>query len=487
MSANDDTPFAGLEPAAVWRHFATLCATPRASKSEAAIRDRLAQEMTALGLAPEVDGAGNLIVRKPASPGRESSPTVVLQGHLDMVCQKNADSAHDFTRDPIAPTLRDGWLVAEHTTLGADNGMGVSMILAALEDPTLSHGPLEALLTVDEETGMTGAHGLESTRLKGRLMLNLDTEDWGEFYLGCAGGLDVDVRAAVTAEALPAGYVTTTLSLRGLRGGHSGVDIHEGRGNAIRLLVGVLRALRAELPLRLARLDGGTARNAIAREAFAVVALPAEALAKLAPLLAREASRVRAELGAVDPGVTVVAQEGAADAVLSRDDEARWIAALSAAPYGVRRMSEKVPGVVETSNNLGVVSITPEEGRANLMVRSLVDAESVALADEIIALFAKHGIAGEASGAYPGWAPNPASPLLARCQAVYRALHGSDAAVKVIHAGLECGIIGAKYPGLDTVSFGPTIRGAHAPGERVEVASVGWAYDLLRRILTDLV
>ncbi len=487
MSATADTLFAGLEPAAVWQHFATLCATPRASKSEAAIRERIARQMAARGLAVEVDGAGNLVIRKPATPGRESSPAVVLQGHLDMVCQKNSDSAHDFARDPIAPTVREGWVVAEHTTLGADNGMGVSLILAAFEDPTLSHGPLEALLTIDEETGMTGAHGLESTRLKGRLMLNLDTEDWGEFYLGCAGGLDVDVRASMRGAALPEGYTAASIAVVGLRGGHSGVDIHEGRGNAIKLLVGVLSALRGELSLRVVRIDGGTARNAIAREAFAVVALPSAERSALSALVAREEARLRAEYAAVDPGVRVRVGDGSADEVLSRDDEARWIAALTRAPYGVRRMSERVPGVVETSNNLGVVSITPGEGRANLMVRSLVDAESATLADEIVALFAAHGITGETSGAYPGWAPNPASPLLARCQSVYRALYGRDADVKVIHAGLECGIIGAKYPGLDTVSFGPTIRGAHAPGERVEIATVAKSYDLLRRILTDLV
>ncbi len=486
MSANLDSPFAGLEPAAVWTHFANLCATPRSSKHEAAIRQRIAREMSARGLRVEIDGVGNLVIRKPASPGRESSTPVVLQAHLDMVCQKNSDSSHDFSRDPISPTVRDGWVIAEHTTLGADNGMGVSMILAALEDPTLSHGPLEALLTIDEETGMTGAHGLESTRLKGRVMLNLDTEDWGEFYLGCAGGLDVDARATTQREPLPEGFVAASIAVRGLRGGHSGVDIHEGRGNAIKLLVGVVRALREDLPLRLARLEGGSARNAIAREAFAVVALPAERLSALPALLAREEARLRAEYASIDPGVTVRAQDASTDAVLSRDDEARWLTLLASAPYGVRRMSDKVPGVVETSNNLGVVSITPDEARANLMVRSLVDAESVTLGAEIVALCASHGVTAETSGAYPGWAPNTSSPLLARCQSVYRALYGSDAAVKVIHAGLECGIIGAKYPGMDTVSFGPTIRGAHAPGERVEVATVARSYDLLRHILAEL-
>ncbi len=485
MSATD-TPFAGLEPAAVWNHFATLCATPRASKNEAAIRAKVVAWAAARGLVHEVDDAGNLVVRAPATMGHEAAPTVVLQGHLDMVCQANTGHAHDFARDPITATVRDGWVVAEHTTLGADNGMGVSMILAALEDPTLVHGPLEALLTIDEETGMTGAHGLESTRLTGRLMLNLDTEDWGEFYLGCAGGLDVDVRAPHGAEALPEGWRAATVSVRGLRGGHSGCDIHEGRGNAIRLLVGVLRAVSSETGLRLVSLDGGTARNAIAREAFAVVAMSAEKLALLPSLAAREEAKLRAEYGAVDGAVTVIVGEGTATSVMAREAEARWMDALANAPYGVRRWSEKVPGVVETSNNLGVVKLTATEGYANLMVRSLVDAEFVKLGDEIVRHFAARGIAGETSGAYPGWAPNPSSQLLALCQSVYRAEHGHDAEVKVIHAGLECGIIGSKYPGMDTVSFGPTIRGAHAPGERVDVGSVGRCYALLRSILTRL-
>ena len=255
--------FSRLQPLAVWRHFATLCATPRASKAEAALRDRLLAWAGERSLGATVDRAGNLILKKAATPGCEHAPTVVLQAHLDMVCQKNADSAHDFSRDPIVPELRDGWLVAGQTTLGADNGIGVALILAALEDETLRHGPLEALLTVDEEAGMGGARGLEAGLLDASLMLNLDTEDWGEFYLGCAGGLDVDVRRDGDPEPLPAGWTVRRIALRGLRGGHSGVDIHEERGNAIKLLVGVLHDLAAVLPYRLVSLHGGSARNAL--------------------------------------------------------------------------------------------------------------------------------------------------------------------------------------------------------------------------------
>lgn len=483
---NAASVFAGLAPAAVWRHFATLCAVPRASKEEGALRTTLEAWAKGRGLATEVDAVGNLLIRKPARPGREQAPTIVLQAHLDMVTQKNSDSAHDFSKDPIRPVLQDGWVVAPETTLGADNGMGVAMALAVLEDEALSHGALEVLFTIDEETGMTGAHGLVPGQLKARLMLNLDTEEWGEFYLGCAGGLDVDITGALSGEPVPAGFSVVALCVRGLRGGHSGIDIHEGRGNAIRALVSVVKSLRASAGARLASFDGGTARNAIPREATALVALSPDAMLRLDGLLATEQERLRREVGAVDPGLAVVRAEGSAAQVLAAAAEERWLTALSTAPYGVARMSTDVEGVVETSNNLGVVHLAPGEGHANLMVRSLVDAEAAALANAIAAHFTRAGLQAALSGEYPGWKPNPGSQLLAKCQAVYRDTFHADSHVKVIHAGLECGIIGAKYPGLDTVSCGPTIRGAHAPGERVEVASVERCYRLVSTLLARL-
>jgi dipeptidase D len=486
MNATPDSVFANLAPAAVWAHFATLCRIPRPSKGEDALRDHLLDRALSRGLDAAVDGAGNLIIRKPASPGHESAPGVVMQAHLDMVCQANADTPHDFTRDPIRPVLRDGWLVAEGTTLGADNGIGVALILAALEDPDLVHGPLEALLTVDEEAGMGGAQGLAPGVLDSRLMLNLDTEDWGEFYLGCAGGLDVNVQREGTPDALPAGFECHEIRLTGLRGGHSGVNIHEERGNAIKLLVRVLRDLEGRFALRLASLNGGTARNALPREARATVAVPTGQAEAFAASLADWQTLLREELKGVDEGVSVALAPTPADAVLAAAEQAVWLASLHAAPHGVRRCSLSVPGVVETSNNLGMVALTPQGGSCNFMVRSLRDSGSTALADEIISLFALSGTRAEASGHYPGWTPDPASPLLALCQSVFSREFGSESKVQVIHAGLECGIIGAKYPGLDIVSFGPTIRGAHAPGERVEIESVDKAWRLLSAILTRI-
>ena len=481
--ANLPPALLNLQPAAVWAHFATLCATPRASKAEGLLREKLQRWAVARGLSAAVDAAGNLIISKAASPGRENAPAIVLQAHLDMVCQKNGASAHDFSRDPICPVLRDGWLIAEETTLGADNGIGVALILAVLEAPDLVHGPLEALLTVDEEAGMGGARGLVSGVLQGSLMLNLDTEEWGEFYLGCAGGLDVNVARPGRAEPLPADLQACQISLRGLRGGHSGVNIHEERGNAIKLLVRVLRELEAAFPLRLAALQGGSARNALPREASAMLALPAEVMPALAPWLAQMQASLRQELLGVEGGLQLELSTATCAQVMAPAEQAVWLASLQAAPHGVYRMSRQVPGVVETSNNLGMVDVHPNGGTCNFMVRSLLDSGSTALADEIVSLFALTGTKAEKSGYYPGWAPNPASPLLALCQSVYRAEFAAESTVQVIHAGLECGIIGAKYPGLDIVSFGPTIRGAHAPGESVEVASVGRCWHLLQSIL----
>ncbi len=481
-----DPVFADLEPAAVWRHFATLCATPRPSKAEGPLRECLRRWAEARGLATAVDGAGNLLVRKPASPGRRGAPAVVLQAHLDMVCQKNADTCHDFTRDPIRPLRRDGWLAAEGTTLGSDNGIGVALMLAVLEDAGLRHGPLEALFTVDEEAGMGGARGLAGGWLQGRLMLNLDTEEWGEFYLGCAGGLDVNVRRPGPGEMPPPGWVGRRIAVQGLRGGHSGVDIHEERGNAIKILVRLLRSLEGRFPLRLAALNGGTARNALPREAWATLVVPAECAAAVDEAAAAWQNLLRRELAGIDDGVAVHCRDATCDGVLAGAEQAVWLASLHAAPHGVWRQSRSVPGVVETSCNLGMVDLGPAGGTCNFMVRSLIDSGAEALADQIVSLFALSGTVAEKAGQYPGWAPNPASPLLARCQAVYHREFGGESKVQVIHAGLECGLIAARYPGMDIVSFGPTIRGAHAPGEAVEIASVGRVWHLLVAILEDL-
>lgn len=485
-------PIASLSPSLVWNHFATLCAIPRPSRHEAALREHLIAWAQGRGLQTEVDAVGNLLIRKAASPGLEQVPPLAMQAHLDMVCQANSGYAHDFLTMPIRAEVLDGWLVAKNTTLGADNGMGVALALAALEDETLQHGPMEVLLTVDEEDGMGGAHGLQGGWLRATRMLNLDTEEWGEFYLGCAGGADVLVQAQWPTEPVMAGHTLWTLQISGLRGGHSGCDIHLPRGNANRLLAQALQAVMLALgdAVQLVSLRGGTARNALPREARAVLALPNDALEQARSVVDALAVQWRNSL-VVAGGETRVevqwlpAEAAGAQAVPAAAQRA-LVQALCIAPYGVRAMSPHFAGVVETSNNLGVVDLHDGQFSANLMVRSLRDDQTTALADAIATVFRNAGATVTVDGHYPGWTPNPQSHLLAQCQAVYRKTVGEDSRLQVIHAGLECGIINAKYPGMDAVSFGPTIRGAHAPGERVEIASVERCWTLLRALITAL-
>jgi dipeptidase D len=475
-----------LEPSLVWRHFATLCSIPRPSKREAALRQTLAEWAAGRGLETLIDPAGNLLIRKPGSPGKENHPALALQGHLDMVCQANAGTRHDFTKDPITAVIKDGWLVAENTTLGADNGIGVALSLAALEDETLSHPPLEVLLTVDEEAGMSGANGLPEGLLKATRMLNLDTEEWGEFYLGCAGGCDVNVSRECGQRSAPAGWLFRRIAITGLRGGHSGVDIHLGRGNANKLLIRLLRDLAKDGLAHLKAFSGGTARNALPREAWAEIAIDPAREAEIARRLEAFRELVSDELSDQEKGISVALAPAEAGSVLTDPDQTLLLFALNAAPHGVKRMSSAAPGVVETSNNVGVMSLADGIFTANLMVRSLRDSGTIMLADEIESLFRLAHCKVERSGGYPGWTPNPSSKLLALCQEVYAKRFGGKAAIQVIHAGLECGIIGAKYPGLDIVSFGPTIKGAHAPGEHVEIETVAHCWTLLKAIIEAL-
>jgi dipeptidase D len=483
-----DTAFPSVEPRCVWDHFATLCAIPRPSKKERALRDRLLAWAGAHGLTSHVDGAGNLILSKPATPGREDRAGVILQGHLDMVCQKNAGTAHDFERDPIRPVLRDGWLIAEDTTLGADNGIGVALALAALVEPGLEHPPIEVLLTIDEEAGMGGARALAPGSLSGTRLINLDTEEWGAFYLGCAGGMDVVARRTCQREAIPTDHVVWRLDVAGLKGGHSGIDIHRGRGNAIKLLVETLQACAHDLGARLIDFEGGTARNAIPREARARIALPASQAARLPELIGARLGLWQPMLAGIDDGVCLSAVPDASDApgMLGQADQLEVLDFLATVPSGVQRMSDDFPGVVETSDSLGVARLDAQGCEAVLMVRSLIDAQADALAGRTAALATSAGFQADKVGPYPGWRPNPESGLLATARTVYAREFGDQARHEVIHAGLECGLLGASHPGLDMLSFGPDIRGAHAPGERVEVTSVARCWQLLKALLSAL-
>ena len=474
-----------LSPQPLWRHFRTLCNTPRPSGHEAELVATIERWADARGLAHDRDAHGNLRLRKPATPGHEQAPGVILQGHLDMVAQANADHPHDFTRDPIETYVADGWLHARHTTLGADNGLGVAAALAILEDDGLTHGPLEALFTLEEETSMGGALNLAEGWLEGQVLLNLDSEDRGEVFIGCAGGADVVVEAALPCAPLADDEVALRLSLTGLVGGHSGIDIHRGRGNANRLLVRVLRSLEA-FDARLVDYHGGTLRNALPREAFATLVLPADEAAAAGERVAALQETLRGELAGVDGGLTLALHPlmSPPAQALNAHASRMLVAALHAAPCGVERMSPELG--VETSNNLGVVSL--ENGRFHLcaLVRSLRDSAAADMADRFRALFELIGAHTRVENAYPGWTPAPDSPLLARFCRLHRRHLGSEPAVKVIHAGLECGILAGKYPGMEMISFGPLIRGAHSPDERVELASVSEFWTLLRALVEDL-
>jgi dipeptidase D len=483
--------FDALEPQAVWRHFATLCAIPRPSKHEAALMRHLQQWAKAHDIAARRDATGNLILAKPATPGRENAPGIILQGHVDMVCERAAPE-HDFLRDPIRPEAADGWLMARHTTLGADNGIGVALALAAAEDAELPHGPLEILLTVDEEAGMGGAHGLEAGSLRGRFLLNLDTEEWGAFYLGCAGGvtLEADFDARAVAAPLPPGAQVFRLQLEGLVGGHSGIDIHRPRAHAIRQMLALLtrEATKAAGDFPLLQLQGGTVFNALPRSAFADLALAPAQHAALADLLARYTQRLQlaypqesATLTLTPSPASGLPEEALAAAIwrpLLRD--------IAALPFGVAAMSRDFPGVVETSNNLAPLHVAPGHCRCSLLARSQDDAARDALAEDIARQIHASGGSARFVGAYPGWKPDPASILLQQAQTVYRQSFAHAPRLEVIHAGLECGLFARSHPQLEMLSFGPDIRGAHAPGERVNIASVGHCWRFLRRLLTAL-
>ncbi len=476
----------GLAPQPLWEHFLAISRIPRCSRDEAKVREYVLEVATRNGCAHETDLTGNTVVRKKATPGMESRPVVVLQAHLDMVCEKNKDTVHDFSKDPIRWKREGDWLGANGTTLGADNGIGVAAQLALIEAKDVAHGPLEFLFTVDEETGLTGATGLATDMLEGRTLINLDSEDEHTIYIGCAGGQDTVLALPLETEAVPGGLEAASIRLGGLQGGHSGLEIDRGRGNAIKLLARFLAKKAPLLQARVAQIDGGSKRNAIPRECDAVVCLPPGNLGALKEA-AREFERVcKEEYGIQDPGVYVrVAEEGleAPARVLRPDLQDRLLALLVCLPHGVIRMSPDIPGLVQTSTNLAV--ITSDEGAI-----TIATSQRSSVATELAAASASVATAGRLAGAhvhhgegYPGWKPNPASPVLGQAKAVYPSLFGKEPNVTAIHAGLECGIIGDRFPGMDMISFGPTITGAHSPDERVDVASVKRFWELLVAML----
>lgn len=462
-----------LNPQAVWKNFYALTQIPRPSKREGKAVEYLLQFGRNLGLETIQDEIGNVIIRKPATPGMENRQGIILQAHIDMVPQKNNDKVHDWDKDPIEPRIIEDWVWATGTTLGADNGLGCAVAMAVLESKDLVHGPIEALITVDEETGMTGARNLKPGILKGDILINLDSEDEGELYVGCAGGLDVTAAFTYREEAVPAGYETRVLTVKGLRGGHSGMEINQGRGNANKIMVRLLLPMLRDMDARLLSIEGGNMRNAIPREAVACIALPAGRLAEAEALTARVLAEAQNEYGPVDPGleISLSAAECQGPAI-DRETALKAVRAVYACPNGVDRMSFAMENLVETSNNLAIVKSENGQIFVKTLMRGSIDSAKLDLSESIRAVFELAGATVELTGGYSGWQPNMASPILKAMKETYRELYGVEPAVRAIHAGLECGILGGIYPNWDMISCGPTIRSPHSPEERVNIATV---------------
>jgi dipeptidase D len=477
---------ANLQPQRLWKHFDKLASIPRGSTKEAAARDYVRGVASKLGLESTQDPAGNLVVRKTARPGREAAPMTLLQGHLDMVCEKNEGTVHNFDVDPIK-VVRDGdWLKADGTTLGSDNGVGVAAALAVMESTDIAHGPLEFAFTIDEETGLTGASEFPAGVLKSKYFLNLDTEEIGTLCIGCAGGLNTTARRKV--KLVPAGSgAAWRVKVSGLRGGHSGVDIHQGRGNALRIMGGVLQDLLDGLPVQLAEVNGGSAHNAIPREAVALIVLDPSREGELKSLVATAEARYKAELGEFDSGLQItVGKAERPQLVLDPTDAKPTAALLASMPHGILAMSPDVPGLVQTSTNLATVNTKGNLVEIVTSQRSAIASSKQAAARMVATICRLAGFEVEHAGSYPGWKPDPTSDLVSKLQEVHTKLFGKPASLIAMHAGLECGVIGEKYPGMQMVSFGPTIVDPHSPNERVQISTVERFWNYLKLALENL-
>jgi dipeptidase D len=479
---------AELEPQNLWKHFDEILKIPRGSKNEQKMREYVISIAQKHGLSYKQDKAGNLVVRKPAASGRESAAAIVLQSHLDMVNDKNAEVQHNFASDAIIPQRDGDYIKATGTTLGSDNGIGVASALAVLESRDIAHGPLELLFTVDEETGLTGATELAKDLLTARRLINLDTEEEGSLYVGCAGGAGTDVTVPLNSTKVPKGLVALEVKLTGLHGGHSGVDIHLQRGNATKLLARALHRLFVEgkFKFRLAGIAGGNKHNAIPREAFATIVLPKKQQKKFTAALEKLIADIQAEYKTVEPNIQLTVAPTKVKRMWDGKSTDKVIALLNALPHGVMSMSNDIPDLVETSTNLAVVTSGKNKLMIHCSTRSSVAAALQATRDRIRAIAEFAGAKLKEGEGYPGWKPNLDSEVLRVSKQVHQELFGVEPAVKAIHAGLECGIIGEKYPGMDMVSMGPQIEFPHSPSERVKIKSVGNFYRLLVRTLERL-
>jgi dipeptidase D len=476
-----------LDPKPLWGFFHELTQIPRPSKKEQGVIAFMKKFGESLGLKTEVDAVGNVLIRKPATRGMENRKTVILQGHLDMVPQKNSDKTFDFDKDPIESLVDGEWVKANGTTLGSDNGIGVAAAMSVIASRDLVHGPIEALFTIDEETGMTGAFGLQPGWLKGDILLNLDSEDEGELYVGCAGGTDINVVFKTGYKVVPKGHVAYKLAVTGLKGGHSGIDINLYKGNANKLLNRFLWHATRRHHLCLAEIDGGGMRNAIPREAFATVTFPKSEEKSILEWVKKMESAFKEEYGSIEPNLRFEAKPAELpEKIIHPDVQKKFVNAVYACPNDVFKMSNDIPGLVETSNNLAILK--SEEGilHVKCLMRSSVEAGREAFKPMVLSVFEPAGAEIEFTGEYPGWKPNPDSPILKTMKKVYERDFGKTPDIKAIHAGLECGILGGVYPGLDMISFGPTIRFPHSPDEKVNIPTVKKFWDFLVATLKEI-
>lgn len=475
-----------LEPKQLWENFEKLCNIPRPSKKEQKVIQFMKEFGEQLGLKTIVDDIGNVIIKKPATPGFENRKGIILQGHLDMVPQKNSDKQHDFEKDPIEPIIVGDKVKANGTTLGADNGIGVAAAMAVLQSKDIQHGPIEALFTIDEETGMTGAFGLKPGLLEGEILLNLDSEDEGEIYIGCAGGMDVTATFTVNLIDPPIDSVAYKLSLIGLKGGHSGMEINIGRANANKLMNRFLKYANKKFHIKIAYIEGGSLRNAIPRESFVTLVLPQDIEKEFLSSVKKFEEIFKNEYSYTEPDLKFFAEKTSKpNKVIDSQSQTSIINAIYACPNGVIRMSDAMPNLVETSNNLASVKMNNNTIEVACLVRSSVDTAKEDLAEAIESAFVMAGAKVVFSGGYPGWKPNINSPILKRAQEVYQNKFGKIPEIKAIHAGLECGLLAGVYPHLDMISFGPTIRYPHSPDEEVHIPTVKKFWDFLVELLKN--
>ncbi len=480
-------PFEGLKPSHVWKHFNQIIKIPHCSGNERALGDYIIEQAKKLNLDWKQDDVGNVLVSKKASPGKEKVQGVILQGHIDMVCEKNSDIDHDFSKDAIQAERDGEWITAKGTTLGADNGIGVAAALAIMEDDSLVHGQLEFLFTVDEETGLTGATKIKPDFLKGKILLNLDSEDEGVFTIGCAGGADTEIALPLDRKKDADGELFR-LKLSGFRGGHSGIDIHKGRGNAIKLLSRMLWEVSKTTWFELAGIEGGNKRNAIPREAWAEIYLNSSQMETLEASFKESFSKIADENKTVEENTKFTLEKSEAEKMkpLVPESQATLINFLFTLPHGVISMHPEIEDLVETSTNLAIVHTHPDHAQIICSSRSSIASGLEATRNVIHALSETMGAEINQPEGYPGWAPNLQSEILQKCKDIYQKVFQKEPEVAAVHAGLECGIIGEKFPGMDMISFGPTIQHPHSPEERVHTGSVEKFWDFLTAVLEGI-